>query len=253
MDRIIPIQAFTDNYIWCLIKGSECLIVDPGEAAPVIKFLKNNQLTLKAILVTHHHYDHTNGLTELVRNQDIPVYGSSKIPFVTNVVSDQQQIVIPHLDLTFTVFTIPAHTLEHVAYYGEGLVFTGDTLFTGGCGRIFEGTAFMMYQSLYKLSRLPSETLIYCGHEYTVQNLKFARLVEPGNLQIKERLVQSLQLREEGKPTVPATLLVERETNPFLRCDQPAVIDAASRHVNQNLTDPVAVLKVLREWKNSLG
>lgn len=248
--NIVPIMALRDNYIWCVIKQSNCLIVDPGEADPVFDFINHNKLKISAILTTHHHWDHTNGIKEIVKHNTIPVYGSEQIPMVSHIVKDKEIIHIPPLQLAFQVLTIPAHTLEHVAYYGEGLAFTGDTLFTGGCGRIFEGTAKQMYESLTKLKQLPPTTLIYCGHEYTLKNLEFAKRVEPDNLVISERIHQTQQLRVADKPTVPAPLSIELETNPFLRCEQPTVIAAASNHAGKKLTDPVEVLATLRELKN---
>lgn len=254
MDRIVPLPAFSDNYMWCLIKGQNLAVVDPGEAAPILNYLEKHNLNLKAVLVTHHHYDHTNGLKDLVRrHKDIEVFGSDQIPFVTTVVKDQEKITLPGLDLEFTGLSIPAHTLEHVAYFGEGLVFTGDTLFTAGCGRIFEGNPEMMYDSLAKLTQLPLETLVYCGHEYTLANLKFALMVEPDNRDIRERLESTEELRAQNQPTVPATLALERKTNPFLRCDQVDVIRAASHYASKELQDPVSVLKTLREWKNTIS
>ncbi len=247
---IYPIPAFHDNYIWCLVKNSDCLIVDPGEALPVEKFLQKNNLNLKAILATHHHFDHTNGIQKLVHARPVPVYGSAQIPEVTHVVQDQE--IIQPLDIPLKVLTIPAHTLEHVAYYTDGIAFTGDTLFTGGCGKIFEGTANQMYESLEKLKQLPKETLIYCGHEYTLNNLKFAELVEPKNQCIQERIEVTKRLLKKGLSAVPAPLELELKTNPFLRCDQQDVINAASNYAQKPLTDPVAILFTLREWKNSI-
>jgi hydroxyacylglutathione hydrolase len=247
---IYPIKAFHDNYIWCLVKNSDCLIVDPGEASPVTQFLQKNKLNLKAILATHHHFDHTNGITELVQTKSVPVYGSAQIPEVTHVVHDEE--IIHPLEIPFKVLTIPAHTLEHVAYYSDGVAFTGDTLFTAGCGKIFEGNAEQMYESLNKLKHLPTDTLIYCGHEYTLNNLRFAHLVEPNNQAIQERIEITKQLIKEGQPAVPAPLKLELETNPFLRCNQKEVIIAASDYAQKSLTDPVEILFTLREWKNSL-
>ncbi len=253
METILPIKALKDNYIWCLINPNQaCIIVDPGEANPVISFLNENRLELTAILVTHHHYDHVGGIRELLAMKQVPVYGSSKIPFVTHIAKDNSVINIPGISQQFVVIAVPGHTLDHVAYFQPGFVFTGDTLFTAGCGKIFEGTASQMHDSLTKLRQLPDETLIYCGHEYTESNLKFAALVEPANIDIKKRLQKTQRLRSEGKATVPAPLSLEKLTNPFLRTDQENVIKAISSYYQREITAPINVLKALREWKNQL-
>jgi hydroxyacylglutathione hydrolase len=251
MINIFPICALIDNYIWCLHNGKYAVIVDPGEYKPVLGKLTEKKLTLTAILVTHHHYDHTNGIPKLLEHFDIPVIGPKEIALVTNPVQTGTRIYLPFLDLSMAYYSIPGHTLEHVAYHSPGFIFTGDTLFTGGCGRIFEGTAQQMYDSLYRLKALPDNTLIYCGHEYTENNLKFALKVEPLNKDIQDRLAQTAALRKQLQPTVPASLLKEKQTNPFLRCSQPEVVQAASTHCGEPLVDPVQVLSVLREWKNS--
>lgn len=248
---IVPIKALRDNYIWCLIEQDNCIIVDPGEAQPVEDFLTDQGLALKAILVTHHHYDHTDGIAALIANHPVPVYGSTQVPSVNHPIKDDDHIDIASLDIDFKVMAIPAHTLEHVAYYHSGFVFTGDTLFTGGCGRIFEGTAEQMYLSLARIASLPVDTQIYCGHEYTLKNLEFAQVVEPENVAILQRLNVTKQLRSENQPTVPAPLSDELKTNPFLRCTVPAVVAAASYHAGHWLDDPIQVLATLRKWKNA--
>jgi hydroxyacylglutathione hydrolase len=247
-----PILALTDNYIWCLVQPNrECVIVDPSEASPVFRYLEQHALTLTAILITHKHYDHTGGISELIKAWPVPVYGSEQIPSVSVVMDRDRTITLTGSQLQFEVFLIPGHTLEHVAYYHpEGHVFTGDTLFTGGCGKIFEGTAQQMYHSLLTLKALPKETLVYCGHEYTENNLKFAQVVEPQNRDIEERLLATQTLRRRQQPTVPAPLSIELKTNPFLRCDHPDVIAAASAYCMRSLQDPVEVLATLRTWKN---
>jgi hydroxyacylglutathione hydrolase len=251
MHTVIPIKAFKDNYIWCLLDSNKtCIVVDPGEAKPVLHFLQDNELELSAILVTHHHQDHTGGIKELLSIKQVSVFGSSKIPFITCAVKDNSVIEIANSTQRFMVIAVPGHTLDHVAYFQSGLVFTGDTLFTAGCGKIFEGTAYQMYDALFKLGQLPDETLIYCGHEYTEGNLRFALLVEPRNEHIKDRLHITEQLRKENKPTVPAPLSLEKLTNPFLRLNHEDVIAAASCYYKKNISDPIIVLKALREWKN---
>lgn len=254
MHQLNPILAFSDNYIWCLRdKNNYCVIVDPGTADPVIDYLQRNNLTLAAILITHHHLDHTGGISKLLRFSQVALYGSNQTPQVTDVVEEDQEITISPMSLTFTVLKIPGHTLDHVAYYTKGLAFTGDTLFTAGCGKIFEGSAAQMYHSLQKLNNLPLETLIYCGHEYTEKNLQFAEMVEPNNKDIQTRLQETHLLRQKNKPTVPASLSIEKNTNPFLRCEEPAVIAAASTYAKRSLQDPIEVLETLREWKNNIA
>lgn len=251
MPQVIPIKALKDNYIWCIIaQNRDCIIVDPGEANPVIETLNEKHLNLTAILITHHHSDHTAGLHELSKFYKLPILGSKEVLLANHLVVENESINFSDLNLKFEVLFVPGHTLGHVAYYGEGIVFTGDTLFTGGCGKIFEGTANQMYESLDKLKKLPDDTLIYCGHEYTESNLKFATLVEPQNKDIMERLKETQKLRINKQPTVPSTLQIEKLTNPFLRCDQRDVIKAVENYCQQGLDSPVAVLKNLRDWKN---
>ncbi|MBA2654633.1 MAG: hydroxyacylglutathione hydrolase [Gammaproteobacteria bacterium] len=250
MTSIFPILAFRDNYIWCLQKDFYCAVVDPGDATPVIKLLQEKHLTLSAILLTHHHYDHTDGVKGLLDYANVPVYGPHAIAQVTRPIVLDGQFDIDEIGLNFTTFGLPGHTLEHVGYYDAGMVFTGDTLFTAGCGRIFEGSIEQMYQSLIKLKSLPETTLVYCGHEYTENNLRFALLVEPDNEEIKQRYNETLLLRKNNTPTVPASIAIEKKTNPFLRCDQKNVITAAEKYAGSPLTHPVEVLKALRDWKN---
>lgn len=254
--NVIPIPALKDNYIWCIVhpNNQQCVIIDPGAAEPVFSFLKQQQLQLAAILVTHHHWDHTGGIQELVETLKVPVYGGmheKPIPQCQNRLDDGQQFTLPKMNIALTALAIPGHTLGHTAYYGNGVVFTGDTLFTGGCGRIFEGTPAMMYQSLQKLAALPEETLIYCGHEYTQANLQFALKVEPTNTALLERIETTHQLRLKNLPTVPATLKLEKQTNPFLRVDQPTIIKAVENHISHSLPTPVEIFAALRDWKNN--
>lgn len=250
--EIVPISALKDNYIWAMInaRSKQATVVDPGEAAPVLDFLRKQQLTLAAILITHHHWDHTNGLSELAK-AGIPCFGPAKelVQGISLPVQEGDDVKISGLP-SFKVFDIPGHTLGHVAYYAPGILFSGDTLFTGGCGRYFEGTAAQLYHSLQTLAALPPETKIYCGHEYTVNNLRFAEQVEPGNQKIRARLQQTRALRAEHLPTVPSTLREEHETNPFLRCEVPDVIASVSRYAGRELRDPVEVFTYLRQWKD---
>ena len=213
--------------------------------------MRAHQLTLASILITHKHYDHTDGIAELLSVfSDVTVVSSSQknIVATTQVVVDQEMIKIDNQ--ACQIIAIPGHTLEHIAYYCKPFLFCGDTLFTNGCGRVFEGTAAQMLDSLKKLMALPDETQIYCGHEYTLSNIEFALQVEPDNIALQTRYADAKKLRSENKPTVPSTLVLEKATNPFLRCTEQTVINAVSQHVGKKLYDEVAVFSALRAWKN---
>lgn len=252
MFEIVPLPAFKDNYIWTLRDARHAAVVDPGEARPVQEYLARESLELVAILATHHHPDHTGGIAELVAAKRVPVFGpkGEPIPDLTNPVGTGDTATIPSLSATFSVIEIPGHTRAHVAYYGAGSLFCGDTLFACGCGRVFEGTPAQMYDSLQKLAALPDETKVYCGHEYTLANIEFARKVDPANAALQAREQRSRALRQAGKPTLPSTLGEERATNPFLRCLEPAVIDSANNYLGARISDPVRVFAAIREWKN---
>jgi hydroxyacylglutathione hydrolase len=252
MLEIFPIPAFKDNYIWLARSGTHALVVDPGDAQPVDDFLARNGLTLVAILVTHHHPDHVGGLAALLATRTVPVYGprGEAIPAVTHQVGEGDRVAVPALGVTFSVLEVPGHTRGHIAYYGAETLFCGDTLFACGCGRLFEGTPEQMHASLQKLAALPENTRVYCAHEYTLDNIRFARAVEPDNAALAARERQERSRRDAGRPTLPTTLALERSTNPFLRCTAPSVIAAASRHSGAPLSDPVRVFAAIRGWKN---
>ena len=253
MLEIVPLPAFQDNYIWTLRSGNYAAVVDPGEARPVRDYLEREGLTLAAILATHHHPDHVGGIAELVAMRKVPVFGpkGEPIPALTHPVGQDDRVEIPELAAaTFTVLDIPGHTRAHVAYYGLGSLFCGDTLFACGCGRVFEGTAAQMLASLSKLAALPDETRVYCGHEYTLANIKFARAVDPDNAELAAREARARRLREAGRPTLPSTLGEERATNPFLRCADPVVVESANKYLGTRIGDPVSVFAAIREWKN---
>ncbi len=220
---ITPIPALKDNYIWAIINrtNNTVLIVDPGEAEPVNTFLHEHKLTLSGILLTHHHWDHTNGAASLSKQHHVPVIGPEKdrIAGLTRAVHEGDEVNIAGFPLTFKVMEIPGHTLGHIAYYSPGMLFCGDTLFAAGCGRIFEGTPPQMFATLQKLAALPDDTNVYCAHEYTVNNLRFAEVVEPDNANIQKRMQKVRELREQQLPSLPSTLGEEKATNPFLRCD----------------------------------
>lgn len=251
---IHPIPILNDNYVWTIIDEATktAVIVDPGEAAAVHAFLQQNQLTLKAILITHHHWDHTNGINELKNWYDVPVFGpaSEKITNVTHPLYNQDTVNIAPFPLNLKVMTIPGHTLDHIAYYAPGLLFCGDTLFAAGCGRLFEGTAEQMYASLQKMASLPSETRVYCAHEYTLNNLRFAKEAEPHNIHITERMQKVAGLREQNQVSLPSTLSDEKATNPFLRCDSAELIANVEKKSGKKLTHPVEIFAELRKWKD---
>jgi len=252
MFEIVPLPAFKDNYMWTLRGPRHAAVVDPGEARPVLDYLARESIELVAILATHHHPDHVGGISELIAQKRVPVFGpkGEPIPEMTHPVADGDRVPIPELKAEFSVLEIPGHTRAHVAYYGAGSLFCGDTLFACGCGKVFEGTAEQMYKSLQKLAALPDETKVYCGHEYTLANVQFALRVDPRNAALQERERRSRALREAGKPTLPSTLGEERATNPFLRCLEPAVIDSANDYLGARISDPVRVFAAIREWKN---
>ncbi|HUJ87597.1 MAG TPA: hydroxyacylglutathione hydrolase [Burkholderiales bacterium] len=252
MLEIVPVKAFKDNYIWTLRDGKRAAVVDPGDARPVIEYLTREKLELVAILATHHHADHVGGIPELLERGRVPVYGPRGEPIesLTRAVGEGDTVTIPELGLSFAVLDIPGHTRAHIAYYGADCLFCGDTLFACGCGRVFEGTPAQMYASLEKLRALPDSTRVYCGHEYTLANIGFARSVEPHNAALGAREARERKLREAGKPTLPTTLGEEKATNPFLRCLEPAVVESANKYLGARAADPVRVFAAIRDWKN---
>jgi hydroxyacylglutathione hydrolase len=251
---IFPIPALKDNYIWTIHAAGAVVVVDPGDARPVQDELDRRGLSLVGILVTHHHWDHVNGIPDLLIRHQVPVYGpaSETIPERTVAMRGGDTFQIAPLGLEMRALAVPGHTAGAIAYHGHGWLLSGDTLFTAGCGRLFEGTAAQMYDSLRTLAALDPATRVYCGHEYTLRNLAFARLVEPGNAALGRRLAFAESQRALGAPTVPAALATETETNPFLRCHVPEVREAAERHAGRRLASPVEVFGALRAWKDKL-
>ena len=256
---IVPVHAFADNYIWVIRDHYHAAVIDPGDASPVLDYLSREKLQLIAILNTHHHHDHVGGNAGLLREFAVPVYGpaNESISTLTHRLkecgdreNEEGCVYLPEFSLSFRVLDIPGHTAGHIAYYGANLLFCGDTLFACGCGRLFEGTPQQMIESLDKLADLPKETLIYCGHEYTLSNIRFARKVEPGNPLLARRDMEVEELRNKNVPTLPSTIAVEKGTNPFLRCDEPEVIQNASNYAGKPLTDRVSVFAAIRDWKN---
>lgn len=255
---IVPVPAFTDNYIWALHDGRIAVVVDPGDAAPVQQFLSANGLELAGILITHHHWDHTGGIAGLkALDPGLPVWGPAResIAGLTQPLHQGDKIRLP-LGISLQVLELPGHTLGHLGYFGADsgesgpVLFCGDTLFSSGCGRLFEGTAEQMHASLSLLAGLPPDTRVYCTHEYTRANLAFAAAVEPDNNTIAQRIQQVDALRAAGKPTLPSTLALERQVNPFLRVDLPEVIAAVTRNCGLHPVSPADTFAKLRQWKD---
>ncbi|PLW68884.1 hydroxyacylglutathione hydrolase [Pseudohalioglobus lutimaris] len=261
MLNIEPIPAFNDNYIWLVTRPGEsgAFVVDPGDAAVVEAALAARQLQLAGILITHHHFDHVGGVLQLRETHDPVVYGpfNPAIEGVDVRVAAGDQVEV--LGAAFEVMEVPGHTLDHIAYFARSddsaqdspVLFCGDTLFAAGCGRLFEGTPAMMHASLQALVALPADTRVYCAHEYTLANLAFAEAVEPENAELAERLRQARATREQGEPTVPSTLSLELDTNPFVRCQQPAVLDSLRSQGKLQGTDAEAVFAAVRGWKDN--
>jgi hydroxyacylglutathione hydrolase len=250
--EVIPLRAFRDNYVWTLRGSGVAAVVDPGEAQPVLEYLASENLRLAAILATHHHQDHVGGIAEILQHHAVPVYGPRGEPIatLTHPVDGGDRVTLKELGVSFEVLSIPGHTRAHVAYYGANMLFCGDTLFACGCGRVFEGTPQQLHASIEKLMALPDATLVYCGHEYTLANIGFAKAVEPGNAALLERETTDAQLRRENRPTLPSTIGREKATNPFCRVTRPAVIDSANKYLGTRVSDPAGVFAALRQWKN---
>ena len=252
--KLIPLPAFTDNYIWMLHDGHHALVVDPGAAQPVLEALTRFGVQLEAILVTHHHPDHTAGVEALRLATGATVYGPQQELMPEPLTRLAQGEQAHSLGLHFEVLEVPGHTAGHIAYYcanvdGAPLLFCGDTLFSAGCGRLFEGSPAQMLASLDKLAALPDATQICCAHEYTLSNLKFACAVEPRNTALMDYAAAAQQLRATQQPTLPSNMLLERQVNPFLRSREPEVIHAV-QGFDASARDAVSVFAALRQWKN---
>ena len=255
MIQIDALPAFNDNYLWLLqdARSRRCAVVDPGDAAPVLAWLQAHpDWQLSDILVTHHHFDHVGGVAELKTATGACVYGpaNEQIPARDIALAGGETIEV--LGLPWQIIAVPGHTLGHIAYYqaDQHLLMCGDTLFAAGCGRLFEGTAAQMHASLQRLATLPSNTQVYCAHEYTLSNLRFAQAVEPGNPQVQARFEQVSQWRSEGRISLPSSIALERATNPFLRVEQAEVIDSLARANGRRSTDAEATFAGLRAWKD---
>lgn len=251
---IFPVRAFQDNYIWTIHNDQYAIVVDPGDAEPVCNFLDEHNLRLLAILVTHHHRDHTGGIKDMTGLYNTPVYGPrrEKIPCITHPLGEGDVVEFPELACKFNVIDIPGHTAGHIAYLWNGGMFCGDTLFTCGCGKIFEGTPEQLHNSLKRLASVPDDTLVYCTHEYTEYNTPFAAICEPSNAALKQWIIDAEALRSQNKPTVPTTMQHEKATNPFLRCTEPEIIRNIELKTGIKLppNNEQAVFTAMRQWRD---
>lgn len=256
MFKITAIPAFEDNYIWAIHDDSQAVVVDPGEAAPVLAFLDAHGLTLAAILCTHRHHDHIGGIAQLRAVYNVPVYGlrHEKNPHISHDLKEGDQVKLDALGLTFDIMEVPGHLDDHIAFYAAEtapeILFCGDVLFGAGCGRSFEGTVAQLHHSLQRIARLPGSTLVYCAHEYTASNLRFASVCEPGNPDVQQRIQTTGQLRAANLSTIPSTIALELATNPFLRCSAPEIIHTLQQHGLPH-TSELAVFTALREWRDN--
>ena len=257
--EITALPAFSDNYIWLLHRsGSErCAVVDPGDGQVVRDYCEAHDLVLSDILITHHHSDHVGGVKALLDRYDAHVWGpaNERIPCRETALKQGDEVSLDYLGVTLSVLDVPGHTAGHIAYFAESevkpLLFCGDTLFAGGCGRLFEGTPEQMWNSLQSLAALPDDTQVYCAHEYTLDNLRFAATVEPNNGDLQTRIVAAKATRADGKPTVPTEIGLELATNLFMRADQPDVAQAAARRVARELDSATQIFAVIRHWKDN--
>ena len=247
-----PIKAYTDNYIWLVSTNEGSIVVDPGESEEILNLIDSNKIDLKGVLITHHHYDHTNGLLDLTNKINLEVYGPKKIEGINNIVKESDKFSLIGID--FEVIEIPGHTLDHLAFYSSNyedpILFCGDTLFAGGCGRVFEGTFEQMFKSLKKISNYPKDTKIFCGHEYTLSNLKFALEVDEDNKQLANEYINVKKLISSDIPSLPTNLNKELKLNPFLRCNE---INIKNKVIDKFdiIDDELEIFTALRKWKDN--
>jgi hydroxyacylglutathione hydrolase len=251
---VFPIKAFNDNYIWCIHNKTHCSVVDPGDAAPVLAYCQDNQLILSAIIITHHHWDHTGGIDALLAVfPNIQVYGpqNKNIKQITVRLSQGDNFELTQLSVKLSVLEVPGHTLDHIAYYGDIGLFCGDTLFSAGCGRLFEGTPQQMFTSLGKLTALPADTAVFCTHEYTMANIAFAEAVEPNNQALIDYKRWVNQQRAKSAPTLPSNIQRELDVNPFLRCHSKELVANVSKNMGARLASEQTTFASLRSWKDN--
>lgn len=257
MDKfsVFYVKIFTDNYIWILVNNENrhCVIIDPGDAKPLLNFVQLHQLIPIAIFITHHHRDHSAGIAEIVSTYNIPVYGSTKsqLPEITHPVDETSTIALEEANMRFNIMSIPGHTLDHIAYHFQDMLFCGDTLFSGGCGRVFEGSYEQMFNSLNKIAALPDQTKIYCTHEYTLANLLFAHKIDPDNIKLNEYLAFVQEKTKKDLITLPSTLEIEKQINPFLRCNNAAFVVQLEKREGIKFNETLDVFTYIRELKNS--
>jgi hydroxyacylglutathione hydrolase len=258
--KVSMIKAFSDNYIWAISSnlGQKMALVDPGDADVCINFIEQEQMQLSSILITHHHADHIGGINKLVeycKNKQWPltIYGpeSENIPHCDVALNDSHTVKLADVDLEFSIIDLPGHTSGHIAYLSQDNLFCGDTLFSGGCGRLFEGTPSQMLSSLEKLSALPECTRVYCAHEYTQANLNFALTVEPCNTELVHYYNQVLQKREQGIATIPSSIMLENKINPFLRCNEPSLMTSAAEFSSNKVNNKLQTFTIIRAWKDN--
>ena len=252
MLSVEPIKAYTDNYIWLVSTNEGSIVVDPGESKEILNLIDSNKIDLKGVLITHHHYDHTNGLLDLTNKMNLEVFGPKKIEGINNIVKESDKFSLIGID--FEVIEIPGHTLDHLAFYSSNnrdpILFCGDTLFAGGCGRVFEGTFEQMFESLKKISNYPKETKIFCGHEYTLSNLKFALEADEDNKQLADEYINVKKLISSDIPSLPTNLNKELKVNPFLRCNE---INIKNKVIDKFdiIDDELEIFTALRKWKDN--
>ncbi len=253
MLSVKPIKAYQDNYIWLVSTNEGSIVVDPGESKKILNLIDNNEIDLEGVLITHHHFDHTNGLSDLLNKSSLEVYGpKNNVNGINNIVKNNDKFKVIGID--FEVIEIPGHTLDHIAFYsfndGEPILFCGDTLFSGGCGRVFEGTFDQMFNALKKISKYPKETKIFCGHEYTLSNLKFALAVDENNEDLIKEYNNIKNIVDSGNPSLPTILEKELKINPFLRCDNHHIKNKIVSKFNTS-DDEFEVFCALRQWKDN--
>lgn len=254
MTLVLHAPAFRDNYIWLVPDPGHraAIVIDPGDAGPVRTALATHGLTIAAIFCTHHHADHSGGILALAQGTEIPVYGPARevVPGVTHPVSEGDEVRVAGFPEHFQVLDIPGHTAGHIAYFDDERLFSGDTLFSAGCGRVFEGTPAQLFESLEKLAALPAGLEVYCGHEYTLKNLEFALTIEPHNPVLIDYYRKIGRLRERNEPSLPSSLGLERQINPFLRVRETQVQEAVMRRTGRKSDTPAAIFATLRRWKD---